>query len=286
MTASAAAVYEAQRVCTSATAGQTLGGCLRLHLALTPEHTVHSQCFAHSSTARALQRELQQAFNQQDPLDPRKEPYARAPSVIASVNASLNGVASLSSAGSAFWLGVGQVAVQSYGVRDAQGGQCWDIRFPSHLGNLPLMTADVTKLTGLGAAAAVTPLTDGAALGGSWQLRLFGDTMAHSTPYLAYSVSAAELQAAITVLPGVVSAAVERSAPSAACSDGLCSDHTTAPTLTGLGGGFIWTIEVATTVGNVLPSWPADAATAALEGPVFWPYAVSKLTGPGASLQV
>jgi hypothetical protein len=280
---SAVPTVEAQRLCVSARAGQTLGGCFTLALPATDTNSSSSssstssseavlqarvtQCMPFSTSAAALQRELEVAFNDQDPLDPWPLPYNRN---------------TTDSNSSAYALGVGTVQVQSVGLPDDQGGRCWELSFPSYIGgNLPLLTVDASALTGGGASAAVTPLSNSSALGGHWQLRFLGQGDEHSTPLLPHNASADAVAAALRALPGVASATVHRTDAAAECRDGLCSDGASPQSS---GGGFVWTVELATAAGNVVPTWPADAVTSASEGPAQWPYAVSYLTGNSAAV--
>jgi hypothetical protein len=290
---SAVPTVEAQRLCVSARAGQTLGGCFTLALPATNTSTNSTsssssssseallagrvtQCMPFSFSAAALQRELEVAFNDQDPLDPRPLPYNR------DTTTSSNSSTKSTSASSTIALGVGTVQVQSVGLPDDQGGRCWELSFPSYIGgDLPLLTVDPSALTGGGASAAVKPLSNSSALGGHWQLRFLGQGDAHSTPLLPHNASASTLAAALQALPGVASATVQRTDAAAECRDGLCSDGASPQSS---GGGFVWTVELATAVGNVVPTWPADALTSASEGPAQWPYAVSYLTGNSAAV--
>ncbi|OQR87711.1 carbohydrate-binding protein [Achlya hypogyna] len=174
---------------------------------------------------------------------------------------------------------VGLVAVQVVGQQAAGVGRTWRITFVTAAGRVPPLIS-FSRLTGLGATVRTSVLRAGNQLGGSFQLAFLGQL----SPPIAYNILPDDFEALLLGAFNVTSASVQRSDPLDQCGQGGYSGHpspaapqwllpdspTPAPPLCGSAassvGGYVWTVVITTTVGNVSPTSPtADAAPAPLD---------------------
>jgi hypothetical protein len=111
----------------------------------------------------------------------------------------------------------------------------------------PLTSSNL--LTGLLADVQIGTTTEGNSIAGSFSLNFLGDV----TRSIAHDATAAELKLALEEdISSLTHVYVNRTDPTNNCNDGFCPDGPTKQ------GGYTWTLELTTDVGNVSPTSPTS----------------------------
>lgn len=215
---------EIQSVTIDADRGQTLSGGFRLHF-----NGYTTPFLPHDITASNLKKKME------DSLNPVKHnqlsSFDRDDSVVAGI-------------------GTVDVTRDSFGT---SGGSRWNITFTSAVGNIgkdsSLLTA-TNHLVSKGARVNIETIQNGNSIGGQFALKFLGNV----TRWLQHDVAASELEDILSQdIPSLSTVNVLRSDPSENCNDGHCNNGA------GKSGGYIWTLTLATQVGNISPSSPTSS---------------------------
>jgi hypothetical protein len=194
---------------------------------------------------------------------------------------------------------LGEVQVSRTIMPDDGGGFTWNVTFVSAVSDVPQITVDGERLTGINGKIVTSTVRQANAVGGNFTLSFLGA----STRPLAFDTSAEDVRAVLVAdIPDVITAFVTRTDFTAAynekgeapdsdistvhdalCEDGGCVDGA------GPAGGLVWTVLTSTRVGVVQPRTPTSPAALAPEWsePVMLMTAdASGLSGAGASAKV
>ena len=227
---SATSKDEIQTVTTSVLDGQNLGGGFRLHF-----NTYTTGVIPMDTTADEMKQILETDLN------PNSSVANLHKIDRTSLPTNLNGV--------------GQVLVSRMSQSTLQGNVYqWKITFTSHVGNpgeidsTPLTATNL--LTGIGADVQVATVQQGNSIAGDFSLSFLSST----TRLMPHDVDAAALQTALKEdIPSLSHVFVFRTDPTNNCNDGFCPNGPTKQ------GGYTWTLELTTNVGNVSPTFPVSS---------------------------
>jgi hypothetical protein len=126
----------------------------------------------------------------------------------------------------------------------ANDGYTYNATFNSVPGDMPLLVADITSLTGKDRAVAASTLTDGsAAVGGSFMLSFAGQHFesTQTTGAIAYDATESQMETALQALSNVGTVNVTRTGPS-------------------IEGGYTWTVTYLTDPGDLPEISPSSSA--------------------------
>lgn len=143
--------------------------------------------------------------------------------------------------------GIGEVTVVRESV-GTSGGSQWTVTYDSAVGIHGNLTA-TDLLEGKGSSIVIQTLSEGNTIAGTFSLSFLGDT----TRPIPHDFSAHELERTLVKdISDLVTAQVLRSDFTNRCDAGLCRNGPSKS------GGYVWTLSLATHVGNVSPVSPTS----------------------------
>jgi hypothetical protein len=143
--------------------------------------------------------------------------------------------------------GIGKVTVVRESI-GTSGGSLWTVTYDSGVGIHGNLTA-TDLLEGKGSSISIQTPSEGNTIEGTFSLSLLGDT----TRPIPHDVSAHGLERTLLEdISTLVSVRVLRSDFTNKCNSGLCRNGPSKS------GGYVWTLSLATQVGNVSPTSPTS----------------------------
>lgn len=230
-----------QTITVDANRGQTLAGGFKLHF-----NGYSTPFLRHDATALDVKEAIESSLNPTD----------------------LNFMDKIDrSSVSSIRRGIGEVTVirESIGT---SGGSQWTVTYDSAVGIHGNLTA-TDLLEGKGSSIVIETLSEGNTIGGTFSLSFLDDT----TRPIPHDVSAQNLKKILMDdISDLVAARVIRSDFTNRCDAGLCQNGPSKS------GGYVWTLSLATHVGNVSPVSPTSSEFD-LEGEYTNLTATNNLTG-------